>query len=61
MNQHCQDVTVDLRKALFGIAKALDNVGFESKNHGNESVISILQSLLLMWWIPRARLPLSIR
>ncbi len=34
MNQHCQNVTVDLRKALFGIAKALDNVGFESKNHG---------------------------
>ena len=34
MDLCCEEVTVDLRRALLGIARALDNVGFESKNHG---------------------------
>ncbi|MFS1955586.1 HD-GYP domain-containing protein [Vibrio cyclitrophicus] len=61
MNLHCQNVTVDLRKALFGIAKALDNVGFESKNHGQRvGYIAYRCALSVGWEEEQAQLAFSL-
>lgn len=61
MNLYCQNVTVDLRKALFGIAKALDNVGFESKHHGQRvGYIAYRCALSVGWEEEQAQLAFSL-
>ncbi|MBW3695860.1 HD domain-containing protein [Vibrio sp. T187] len=50
MTSYSEDVTVDLRRALFGIAKALDNIGVETKNHGQRVGYIAYQCALSVGW-----------
>ncbi|WP_394250040.1 HD-GYP domain-containing protein [Vibrio profundi] len=50
MKSYSKGVTVDLRRALFGIAKALDNIGVETKNHGQRVGYIAYKCALSVGW-----------
>ncbi|MGF1754831.1 HD domain-containing protein [Vibrio makurazakiensis] len=50
MKSYCGDVTVDLRRALLGIAKALNNIGIESQNHGQRVGYIAYRCALSVGW-----------